>query len=377
MSALDSQRLVEEELQLEGDPNRNLATFVTTWMEPEARAADRREQLPQLHRPRRVSDLGRDRAALHPHARRPLQRPRRDDRRPLPGLLRGDHARRPLAEVEVEGTPRSGGQIDRQAEPRLRRRRPRGLGKVLPLLRRRTAGGAAAGGQVHDRPRRRRPRQSTRTRSASPPSSAPPSPATPTTSAGINDYLVKLKKDEGPRRADPRRRRQRRLRLALPLPALGVGLPARAGALDQRLRPQVRARLPGHRLARLPREIRPRRAPRLLRELPRGGRRDLHPQLLHRRLDGAGAVLQLRPPRPRGLRRRDESDAVERRGAGREARPLRPLRTDRRERGAAAAGRLQADRRQGATTSSTSPGSSRPSAAGCCPPTRCRRTPRR
>ncbi|MFT3863616.1 MAG: glutamate decarboxylase [Solirubrobacterales bacterium] len=36
MSALDAQRLVEEELQLEGDPNRNLATFVTTWMEPEA-----------------------------------------------------------------------------------------------------------------------------------------------------------------------------------------------------------------------------------------------------------------------------------------------------------------------------------------------------
>src|ERR1700744_162390 len=36
MAALDSQRLVEEELQLEGDPNRNLATFVTTWMEPEA-----------------------------------------------------------------------------------------------------------------------------------------------------------------------------------------------------------------------------------------------------------------------------------------------------------------------------------------------------
>src|SRR6201986_84627 len=36
MSALDSQRLVEEELQLEGDQNRNLATMVTTWMEPEA-----------------------------------------------------------------------------------------------------------------------------------------------------------------------------------------------------------------------------------------------------------------------------------------------------------------------------------------------------
>jgi glutamate decarboxylase len=37
MSALDAQRLVEEELAIEGDPNRNLATFVTTWMEPEAR----------------------------------------------------------------------------------------------------------------------------------------------------------------------------------------------------------------------------------------------------------------------------------------------------------------------------------------------------
>src|ERR1700753_3570544 len=36
MSALDPQRPVEEELQHEGDANRNLATFVTTWMEPEA-----------------------------------------------------------------------------------------------------------------------------------------------------------------------------------------------------------------------------------------------------------------------------------------------------------------------------------------------------
>lgn len=37
MSPLDAMRLVDEELVLEGDPNRNLATFVTTWMEPEAR----------------------------------------------------------------------------------------------------------------------------------------------------------------------------------------------------------------------------------------------------------------------------------------------------------------------------------------------------
>ncbi len=37
MSSLDAMRMVDEELVLEGDPWRNLATFVTTWMEPEAR----------------------------------------------------------------------------------------------------------------------------------------------------------------------------------------------------------------------------------------------------------------------------------------------------------------------------------------------------
>jgi glutamate decarboxylase len=36
MSAVDAMRLVAEDLALEGDPARNLATFVTTWMEPEA-----------------------------------------------------------------------------------------------------------------------------------------------------------------------------------------------------------------------------------------------------------------------------------------------------------------------------------------------------
>jgi glutamate decarboxylase len=36
MPALDAMRLVAEDLALEGDPARNLATFVTTWMEPEA-----------------------------------------------------------------------------------------------------------------------------------------------------------------------------------------------------------------------------------------------------------------------------------------------------------------------------------------------------
>jgi glutamate decarboxylase len=36
MAAVDAMRLLDEDLALEGDPQRNLATFVTTWMEPEA-----------------------------------------------------------------------------------------------------------------------------------------------------------------------------------------------------------------------------------------------------------------------------------------------------------------------------------------------------
>src|SRR4051794_4956938 len=36
MRGLDAMRLIDEELILDGIPQRNLATFVTTWMEPEA-----------------------------------------------------------------------------------------------------------------------------------------------------------------------------------------------------------------------------------------------------------------------------------------------------------------------------------------------------
>ena len=36
MGPVEAMRLVDEDLAMEGDPQRNLATFVTTWMEPEA-----------------------------------------------------------------------------------------------------------------------------------------------------------------------------------------------------------------------------------------------------------------------------------------------------------------------------------------------------
>ena len=126
---------------------------------------------------------------------------------------------------------------------------------------------------------------------------------------GINEHARRAQGREGPRRAAAHRRRQRRLRLAVPLPRLRVGLPARAGPLDQRLRAQVRARLSRDRLADLPREGRPRRGPRLLRELPRQDRRHLHAQLLDRLGDGPGPVLHPDPLRPRGLRVHHAGDA--------------------------------------------------------------------
>lgn len=36
MRPVDAMRLLADDLAMEGDPHRNLATFVTTWMEPEA-----------------------------------------------------------------------------------------------------------------------------------------------------------------------------------------------------------------------------------------------------------------------------------------------------------------------------------------------------
>ncbi len=189
-----------------------------------ARGADdhRREPASQLHRPRRIPGHGRDRAALHPHAGRPLQRPGRDDRRPHPGLLGGDHARRALAEVEVARAARGRRQADRQAEPRLRRRRARRLGEVLPLLRRRAADRPAAAPQVHDRARGRRAarrREHDRRRRG-----ARHDLHRPLRRHRRHQRPARRAQErQGPRRAAPRRRRQRRLRLAVPLPRTPSG----------------------------------------------------------------------------------------------------------------------------------------------------------
>ena len=100
-----------------------------------------------------------------------------------------------------------------------------------------------------------------------------------------------------PRRARARRRGVGRLRRPVHRPRPRVGLPAAAGPVDQRLGPQVRARVPGRGLGDLARPRRAARRPRLRRQLPRRRHADVRPQLLAARQPGGRAVLQLRAPR--------------------------------------------------------------------------------
>src|SRR3954447_16119579 len=119
MSATDALRLLEEELVLDGIPLRNLATFVTTWMEPEA------QQLIAENLHRNYID----------HAEYPQT------------AVIEQRCVHMLADLfHAPGAARGRGTGDRPPEPRLRRRRPRGVGQVLPLLRRRAAHHRAAAG---------------------------------------------------------------------------------------------------------------------------------------------------------------------------------------------------------------------------------------
>ena len=312
----DAMRLVGEDLNLEGDPQRNLATFVTTWMEPEAQ----RIIAENLHR------------NFIDHAEYPVsaeieQRCVRmlADLFNAPGETTGCRTQGSSEAIMLGALSlkwkwkerrQADEPLDGPAQPRVRRGRARGVGEVLPLLRRRAPHRAAGREQVHDRARRRGAaprREHDRRRGGAGHDVHRPH------GRHRRDQRPAPRHQEGARAGHPaaRRRRERRLRVALPLPRLEVGLPAGAGPLDQRLRPQVRTGLPRHRLAGLPGEGRPRRGPGVLRELPRQDRRHLHPELLDRRVDGAGAVLQLRPARSRRLHLRDEADAAERRGSWR------------------------------------------------------------
>ena len=191
---------------------------------------------------------------------------------------------------------RAAGSADRPAEPRDGDQRPGLLGEVRELLGRRDAAGADGGRALpphrggggdalrreHDRCRRdarfdlrrliragagdlRRPRRSPRT--------------------------------HGARRAGPCRRSLRRVRRAVHRPRARLGLPASARRLDQRLGPQVRARVSGRWLDRLARRSCAPGRPDLPRQLSRRRHADVRAQLLAPGRTGGRPVLQLPPPR--------------------------------------------------------------------------------
>ena len=224
MSAQEAMRLVGEEMILDGLPMRNLATFVTTWMEPEAHQV--------IDAALKVNFIDH---AEYPQSAEIEQRCIRmlADLFNAPGETTGARTQGSSEAIMLgalslkwkwRAPPRGRRQGDRSPQPRLRRRRPRRLGEVLPLLRRRAAHRPARARQVHDRPRgrraarrrehdrrRRRARHHLhRARRRHPRDQRP---------------AREPEERQGPGRADPRRRRLRRLRVAVPLPRLGMGLP--------------------------------------------------------------------------------------------------------------------------------------------------------
>ena len=190
------------------------------------------------------------------------------------------------------------GKATDQAEPRLRRRRPRRLGEVLPLLRRRAADRPAAGGQVHDRaggrraahrrehdrrrrrarhdfhrPRRRHRRASTTCSCSSRRRRGSTSRCTSTAPAAASSGRSSTRTPSGTSGSSRcARSTPRATSSASSIPGIGWLIFRETSDLAGR--------------------------PRLLRELPRQDGRHLHAELLDRLGDGAGPVLQLHPLRP-------------------------------------------------------------------------------
>ena len=235
MRAVDAMRLIGEELVLDGLPMRNLATFVTTWMEPEAREIitenlhrnfiDHAEypQTAEIEQRciRMLADL------FHAPGETTGARTQGSSEAIMLGALSLKWKWRQRREAEGKPTDRPnlvfGGDVHVvwekfcryfDVEPRIM---PLQDGKyvigpddVEPHVDENTIGVAAVVG-------------TTFTGHAD-------------DVAGINDLLLRIKAERRARRPDARRRGERRLRLAVPVPRLQMGLPARAGPLDQRLR---------------------------------------------------------------------------------------------------------------------------------------------
>ena len=281
-----------------------------------------------------------------------------------------------VAEVELAQAPRGGRRVDDEPEPGVRRRRARGVGEVLPLLRRRAADRAAAAGQVHDRPRgrraaRRREHHRCRRRARH----------------DVHRAQGRHRRHQRPAAADQAASAASTCRCTSTAPAAASSgrSSTRTPTWDFRLE-QVRSiNVSGHKFG----LVYPGIGWLIFRE-----KADLAPDLVFEEnylgktdatftlnfSTGSAMVLAQyynlvrygRAGYTYIMRNMQDQRPRARRQAGGHG----PVRDHRPRRGAASAGRVPARRRQRATTSSTSPGSSRPSAAGWCRPTRCRRTPR-
>ena len=369
-------RLIGEEMVLDGIPYRNLATFVTTWMEPEAQRviADNlhRNYIDHAEYPQTAEieqRCIRMLADLYPRAGR-------DDRHAHAGLLGGDHARRAVAEVEVARAPRGGGQGRPSAPTSCSVATSTWCGRSSAATSTSSRGSSRCSPTSSPSARRTSSRTSTRTRSAWPPCWARRSPATPTTSSGIDALLVRLREERG---------------LEVPLHIDG----ASGGFVwpflypdspwDFRLESVRSINVSGHKYG----LVYPGLGWLVFRErsdLPEDlvfyenylGKRDATFTLNFSTgaEHGARPVLQLRPLRPRRLPLHHGDDAGQRARAGRPDRRHRPVRAGRRRgRRAAAARRVQAQRGAQLRRVRRRRRSSPPSAAGWSRPTRCRRTP--
>ncbi len=267
MTPIAAMRLVSEELAVEGIPERNLATFVTTWMEPEARRVIddnlHRNFIDHAEYPQTFEIQQRCIRMLAELFHAPGETTGASTQGSSEAIMLGAlslkwkwRQRR-----EADGKPTDspnlvfGGDVHVvwekfcryfDVEPRIV---PLQAGKytigpedVEPHIDENTIGVAAVVGTTFT--------------------------GHTDDVVGINDLLLELKDKKG---------------IDVPLhidgasgafvwpflyPRLQMGLPTGAGPLDQRLRPQVRPRVPRDRLAGLPRESRSRGGPGVLRELP-------------------------------------------------------------------------------------------------------------
>ena len=318
-------QIIHDELMLDGNSRLNLATFVTTWMEPEARRPDRRVPRQEHDRQGRVpADRG-AREALRQHARRPVGRDAPTGTRPA--ARRPAPARRACSagwrSSGAGAAPRAAAADDARTWSWAPTCRSAGRSSAATGRSSRGSCRSSDGGDAPDR-RRARPRPATRTRSASSPILG--STFDGSYEAGRRDRRSarRPRRRRRPRRAAARRRARRAAssRRSSTRTWSGTSASPRV-AVDQRLGPQVRAGLPGRRLGRLARR-RAARGSDLPRRLPRRRHADVRAELL---APGAQVVAQyyklLRlgtrglPPRPADrARHRDVAVGRDRRRSG-------------------------------------------------------------